>query len=59
MDFFYKTRLLGLGNIGLNIKFGRLSFKIKKVVTLVNFVKASNLKFQKTAQMEIFIKQDL
>jgi len=47
MDFFYKTRLVGLGNIGLNIKFGRLSFKIKKVVTLVNFVKASNLKFQK------------
>ena len=30
---FYKTRLVGLGNIGLNIKFGGILFKIKEVLS--------------------------
>ena len=37
---FYKTRYVGLGNIGPDIKFGGFSLRIKKVVTLAYFVKS-------------------
>jgi len=37
---FYKTRFVGLGNIGPDIKFDGFSLRIKKVVTLAYFVKS-------------------
>jgi hypothetical protein len=54
---FFKTRFLVIGNISLNIKFGWLLFKNKKVVTLVYFIKKQHI--SKTSQVEIFMKQDL
>jgi hypothetical protein len=57
---FFLNKILGLGNIGPNIKFGGLVFKNKKVVT--RCAKMGGALWQRKAPtkwMEIFLKQDL
>ncbi len=56
----FLNKILGLGNIGPNIKFGGLVFKNKKVVT--RCAKMGGALWQRKAPtkwMEIFLKQDL